>query len=81
MNEAISHDTEVLDESFTGLGLLVRHGTAFQRGQRVRLTRQEQEDLATVVHIQACEDGNYYMRLDWTSCEVKRTVRAEDVTA
>jgi hypothetical protein len=71
-DETVSQDAVVLDESLTGLALLVKDGAAFQVDQEVRLAQGERELFATVRHVQAREDGKYRLGFDeWGPSAVK----------
>ena len=64
-NETLRQDGVVLDESLTGIALLVKDGSALEAGQLVRLTCGDREAIADVKHVQAREDGKYCLGLEW----------------
>ena len=64
-------DVEVLDESVTGISLLVKDGTGIQVGQEIRLTHGESSVTAIVKHVYQREDAKYHLGLEWGPCEIK----------
>ena len=69
--EAISQEAVVLDESLSGISILVREGADLHRGQEVRLTEGQRSTPAIVRHVQRREDGKYHLRLECGPCDVK----------
>ena len=69
--DAVSQDAVVLDESLTGIGLLVKDGAIFHLDQEARLTYEERGIVAIVRHIRLREDGQYHLGLEWGPSAVK----------
>lgn len=70
-NDTVCQEAVALDESLTGIALLVRNGGAIQVGQEVRLTRGECEVLAIVRHVHSQKDGKYRLGLEWGAAEIE----------
>ena len=69
--ETSCQDAVVLDESLTGIALLVKDVSTVQIDQEVRLAHGERELFATVKHVRVREDGGYRLGLEWGPSEVK----------
>jgi hypothetical protein len=61
----------VLDESLTGLAVLVTGDAGFRVGQEVRLTYGQCDVFATVRNIVGREDGSYRLGLEWGPADIK----------
>jgi hypothetical protein len=70
-NDTVCQEAQVLDESLTGVALLVGDGTACCLGQEVRLTHGDRGLSATVRRIQPEGEGKWRLGLEWGPCEVK----------
>lgn len=64
-------DAEVLDESVTGISLLVEDGTSVHVGQELRLAHGKSSVPAIVKHVYQREDSKYHLGLEWGPCEIK----------
>ncbi len=70
-DSAVCHDAAVLDESLTGVSLLVDDGSAFHADQEVRLAYGSQEAFATVRHVHRRADGKCHVGLEWGPSEIR----------
>ena len=70
-DSTVHQDAAVLDESLTGVSLLVKDGSDFHDNQEVRLVYGSQEAFATVKHVHRRPDGKYHVGLEWGPSEVK----------
>ena len=70
-DSAVYQDAAVLDESLTGVSLLVKEASAFHAEQEVRLAYGSQEAFATVRHVHRRPDGKYHVGLEWGPSEIK----------
>jgi len=68
---AISQEAVVLDESLTGVSVLVTEGANFQSGQVVQLSQGDRSVSAIVRNVRRQGDGNYHLGLEWGPCEIK----------
>ncbi len=70
-DSAVQHAAAVLDESLTGVSLLVKDGLNFHEDQEVRLTYGSQEAFAVVRHVHRRADGKYHVGLEWGPSEIR----------
>ena len=66
-----SCDAEIVDESLTGISLLVQDAVNIQVGQEVRLSHGERSVQVIVKHVRPRKQGGYHLGLQWGPCEVK----------
>jgi hypothetical protein len=69
-DSTVYQEAEVLDESLTGISLLVSNGGDFHRDQQVRLAYGSQEAPAMVKHVDRRPDGRYHVGLEWGPSEI-----------
>ena len=66
-----NQEATVLDESLTGVSLLVKDGSDFHNDQEVRLTYGSREAFAMVRHVQRSPNGKCHIGLEWGPSEIR----------
>ena len=64
-----SQRVEVLNESLTGIAVLVEDASKLHVEQEIRLSYKEQRMWAIVKHIRPAEGGRYWLGLEWGCSE------------